>query len=49
MTTITEDTDYEKNVTIELVTAKMRFESVSNLSYKVDLSMPKGDWYSGFV
>lgn len=27
----------------------MRHEHISNVSYKVDLSLPKGEWFSGFV
>lgn len=49
MTTITEDTDYEKNVYIDQVTASMRDNTVTNVAYKVDLSLPKGEWYSGFI
>ena len=49
MTANTEDTDYEKNIYIEQVTAQMRYEHISNVSYKVDLNLPKGEWYTGFI
>jgi hypothetical protein len=49
MSTITEDSDYEKNVYLNIITAKLRYDTVANVSYKVDLTLPKGAWYSGKV
>jgi len=47
MATITEDFDYEKNITIERATAQMRFTSLSDVHYTVDLHLFKGDWFTG--
>jgi hypothetical protein len=49
MTAITEDTHYENNVYLSLATAQFRANTVTNVSYKVDLSLPKGEWFSGFI
>jgi len=49
MTSITEDTEYGKNVHLDLTTANLRFDTVADVSYKVDLQLPKGEWYTGSV
>jgi hypothetical protein len=49
MTNIIEDPQYDKNVYLHVSTAKMRFEAITNVSYDVDLVLPKGEWYGGKV
>lgn len=49
MSQIAEDPLYDKNVYIHIDTAKTRFAAVADVSYHVDLVLPKGEWYSGKV
>ena len=49
MSQITADPLYDKNAYLHISTAKMRFETVTDVSYDVDLVLPKGDWYAGRV
>lgn len=46
---ILEDASYEKNCFIAKTTAEYRENLVSDVAYHVDLSLPKGDWYTGKV
>jgi len=44
-----EDPTYEQNFYISLATAEERDKHISEVSYKVDLSLPKGEWFGGKV
>ena len=44
-----EDTTYEKNVYVQHADCVVRSKSFSDVSYEVNLNMPRGDWYSGCV
>jgi len=44
---IYEDPTYEQKHHIALATAEYRDKHLAEIAYKVDLSLPKGDWYTG--
>lgn len=44
-----EDTTYEQNFAIALATAEYRDQHIADVAYKVDLSLPKGEWFGGKV
>ena len=44
-----EDPTYESNYYISLATAEYRDLHVADVAYKVDLSLPKGEWFGGKV
>jgi hypothetical protein len=48
-TNIFEDASYEKNCYITKATAEFREPHVCDVAYHVDLSIPKGEWYTGKV
>ena len=45
--TVHEDTSYEQKHHIALSTAEYRDKHISDVKYNLDLSLPKGDWYTG--
>jgi aminopeptidase N len=48
-TTTYEDTTYENNHYIRKETAVYRKSILSDVHYSVNLTLPKGDWFCGFV
>ena len=44
-----EDTSYNSNHYIQQTTALSRKSVVGDVAYKVQLALPKGDWYGGKV
>jgi len=49
MSGVIEDTSYEKNFFVHLSDAQARKACVDDVSYHVDLALPKGDWFGGKV
>ena len=46
---IFEDVSYEKNCFVAKTTTEYREKLVADVAYHVDLSLPKGDWFTGKV
>jgi len=46
---VLEDTTYEQRHHIALDTAEYREKHISDVAYHVDLSLPKGEWYTGKI
>ena len=44
---IFEDKTYEQNIPMTLANAQFRAATVSNVVYRVDMAMPKGDFFFG--
>lgn len=48
-TQVFEDSAYEQKHSISLATAEYRERFISDVSYQVDLTLPKGEWYAGNI
>jgi len=46
---VIEDTTYEKNFFVHLTDAEKRKACIDEVSYEVELVLPKGDWFGGKV
>lgn len=44
--TVHEDSTFETHFPISLATAEYRDAHIDNVAYYVDLTLPKGEWYT---